>query len=673
MMFRSLLLAALVSAATTDAFTELRFKEYAGPYAYGLRVASPWPDGGELILNLPEHLERKPGGHGVLRHNDKKPLGHWQVSENGKSAVLDLPSSTIPGVWVFGTANVVSSDRIELSIRISNDSDRALEAVKPLYCHHYASLPGFPQAVRDDRQDFDNFQHTYAVLDGDIVRLSDVRTKEPQTLRKGGTVKGCQQKDTLLERHGGLVAEGVDAAITAVTASDGKRKLVVAWTPGKSVFSNVYIPCLHADPYYGEIASGQSVTATGIVILSEDPLQQLLSGLVAEGFGRYEEVKISSGSHTDQPYLQESPPTCPAAREMPLNIDRADASVVNATVTGMMLHSPELFNTVEDYYNPRLQRLRDEYKLDAVTGDSGSEFERMLRLRNWVHTRWPIDNDQSFSGDTFAILEEAKKGAGFYCTHSSRVQHAAMTAMGYVVRNLGVDCNHEELNRSTHHGVNEVWSNDYGKWILLDAKYDVHYESDGLPLSALEIHEAVRRDGGRDVIKVQGPHRRPVPMKGFGYPASSVFGYWWVAYRVRQNMFTQPHWSGGSRLVIFDNEAFRNTVWFRGGADGSLSPHWAYRAGAFVPTSDRQQIEWTPGVPGLRVRQVSTGILEVRVRSTTPNFKTYLIRIDDGAEQSILDGRLRWHLNKGQNVLEVRSINLFGVSGPEVKAKVQYK
>ena len=108
-----------------------------------------------------------------------------------------------------------------------------------------------------------------------------------------------------------------------------------------------------------------------------------------------------------------------------------------------------------------------------------SEFQKLLKLRHWVHSRWPIDNDQNFSGDAFAILEKAKTGAGFHCTHSMRVQHAVMTAMGYVVRDLGVDSDHLVFGKSNHHGVNEVWSNEYAKWVLLDAKYDIHLRTCG--------------------------------------------------------------------------------------------------------------------------------------------------------------------------------------------------
>lgn len=359
--------------------------------------------------------------------------------------------------------------------------------------------------------------------------------------------------------------------------------------------------------------------------------------------------------------------------QRPLKIDGATDAIVRATLTGPRFYAPEVFAAIEDYHNPRLKRLRDEHGLDKVVVGEPNEFRRFLKLRHWVHTRWPIDNDQKEGGDAFAILEKAKTGAGFHCSHSLAVQHAVMVSMGFVARDLGVDRNHEDLGRSTHHGVNEVWSNLYAKWVLLDAKYDIHFERDGIPLSVLELHEAVRADGGKGIVKVQGIERRQAPMDSPDAPEGNVRGYWWISYYLRSTPFTEPHWSGGSRLLTFDSDAFRNTTWYRGGKDEKLTKHWAYAANAFIATRNRHEIEWTPGVPDLRARQVAPGELEVQLRSATPNFKTYLARVNGGPWKPISGDRARWALRTGENRFEVRTQNLSGVEGPVVSAAVEYK
>lgn len=353
----------------------------------------------------------------------------------------------------------------------------------------------------------------------------------------------------------------------------------------------------------------------------------------------------------------------------PLHIEDADGSIVKATIRGPEFAASNLFVGVEDPASPLVKRLREDYRLDEVVAGETSEFRKLLKLRHWVHSRWHIDNDQNFNGDVFAILEKAKAGEGFNCSHAMKVQHAVMTAMGFVVRDLGVQCNTEEYPDGFHHGVNEVWSNELGKWVLMDGEYDFHFERDGQVLSALDAHEAARRDGGQDVVKVQGLERTVVPMKGLGFPFTSVIGYWWTAYHVRQNTFTQPT-GNESRMVIFDNDAFRQTTWYRKRGDNVLRKHWAYDAKAFVPTTQRGQIEWTPGVPELQVRQTTPGQLEVRITSITPNLKATRFRTDSGDWQTLDDGRVAWKLKDGDNRLDVRTRNLFDVDGPIVTAAV---
>ena len=388
----------------------------------------------------------------------------------------------------------------------------------------------------------------------------------------------------------------------------------------------------------------------------------------AKGENKVPEGISPANSESLQPSIVEvDQPKLPTPR--PLRIEGASEANLRATVTGPEFHAPELFQGFEDYYQPRLKRLREDYYLDKVVEGDANEFRQILKLRHWVHSRWPIDNDQNFSGDAFAILEKAKTGAGFHCAHSMTVQQAVLSAMGYVARYVLVDRNHEDLGRSVHHGVNEVWSNDYAKWVLLDAKYDIHFERDGVPLSALELHEAVRADGGRGIVMVQGVERHVVPMGDPQPHEASIRSYWWVCYPQRQNPFTQPHFAARERLVIFDNAAFRSSTWQRDQGAG-LAPHWAYAAGAFVPTLDRTQIEWTPGVVELRARQTATAELEVQIRSATPNLQAYVVRFNGGQPQTVTEGRVQWELHDGENSLEVRSRNLFGVLGPSLLAAV---
>src|SRR4051794_7638752 len=79
-----------------------------------------------------------------------------------------------------------------------------------------------------------------------------------------------------------------------------------------------------------------------------------------------------------------------------------------AEIRGPQFHGPPSSEEFEDFSSPAIARLRKEYRLDDVVRGETSEFQKQLKLRHWVHSRWPIDNDQKFSGDVFAILGKAK-------------------------------------------------------------------------------------------------------------------------------------------------------------------------------------------------------------------------------------------------------------------------
>ena len=57
------------------------------------------------------------------------------------------------------------------------------------------------------------------------------------------------------------------------------RKMVVFWTPGKNLLSNPAIPCIHADPYFGDLKPGESRSARGVLIFTRTSLEKLVEEL----------------------------------------------------------------------------------------------------------------------------------------------------------------------------------------------------------------------------------------------------------------------------------------------------------------------------------------------------------------------------------------------------------
>ena len=104
------------------------------------------------------------------------------------------------------------------------------------------------------------------------------------------------------------------------------------------------------------------------------------------------------------------------AKTCRIEIQNKLPNILKAEVTGLEFHGPYWFSGFEDYYNPRLREIRRKYRIDGAVRGETNEWRKILKLRNWVKSRWHVDNGQSRGGDAFDILELAKQGHGFHCS-----------------------------------------------------------------------------------------------------------------------------------------------------------------------------------------------------------------------------------------------------------------
>lgn len=327
----------------------------------------------------------------------------------------------------------------------------------------------------------------------------------------------------------------------------------------------------------------------------------------------------------------------------------------------------ELFRAFENFYSPRIRELKSRYGLDAVVAGETDEWKRILLLRHWIRSNIEIENRNPTQtrGDTFAILDAALKGGKFHCTHFSIVQHAVLNSFGYVTRRLG--CGPGLKDDGGHHGVNEVWVNSFCKWVLIDAKYDAHFEKNGIPLSALEIRDEVWRDGAQSVVRIAGPDCKPMkPNPKTGAWETRPTTYRWCSWETDTNRFTTFPARNTSTLVMLEDEIFRSNTWYRDG-----NPQWSYNTPYLIATTRRDWIEWTPNVITSKVT-IEGDKAHVFLSSCTPNFKSFQRKSKDGIWRDC-DEKIELLLQKqGRNRFSSRTINLFGVTGPEHHIEMAY-
>ena len=324
----------------------------------------------------------------------------------------------------------------------------------------------------------------------------------------------------------------------------------------------------------------------------------------------------------------------------------------------------KVFLSFEDLRSPKFETLKAKYQLDTVFHGEENEFKRILLLRHWIKTVISIeDHSEHYSGEGYAegILDAALKGEGFHCGHFMKVQNGIMNAYGYVTRTLGAGPG-VQGGPDGHHGINEIWLNEYNKWFLSDAKYDHHFEKDGIPLSALEIRDEYIKNKAADIVKVKGPKRKITgidPETGTSKERSAQT-YTWIEWHTYNNMFTVwPDFE--TMLNMYDDEYFRTHTWIWEG-----KPHWAYNTEFIKLIEDRDAIEWTPNTISSNV-QINEKTAQIELTTDTPNLKEYQMKeLPLGEWQAVAD-TLKLKLKKNKYELIFRTVNLANVTGPEHK------
>ncbi len=321
------------------------------------------------------------------------------------------------------------------------------------------------------------------------------------------------------------------------------------------------------------------------------------------------------------------------------------------------------FQEFEDMSHPGFQHLIEKYQLDTVFHGETDEFKRILLLRHWIKSVIKIDDHGDpypGGGSAEGILDAALEGQGFHCGHYMIVQNGIMNAYGYVTRTLGAGPG-VEGGPSGHHGINEIWLNDYSKWFLSDAKYDHHFEKESIPLSALEIRDAYLKNKAADIIKVKGPDRLLTdkdPETGTSKERSTQT-YTWIEYHTNNDMFTA--WPNHETLLsMYEDEYFKSHTWFWG--DG---PHWAYEKPDFMRlVKDRDAIDWTPNTIASEIL-IEGDVAEIKLNSEKPNLKEYQMKVMPSEEWEKVDDLVSVTLSKKRHEMYFRTVNLLGVTGPE--------
>lgn len=304
----------------------------------------------------------------------------------------------------------------------------------------------------------------------------------------------------------------------------------------------------------------------------------------------------------------------------------------------------------------RLLDLRRNERLDDVVAGARNDLERFERLTSWARSQFePGDPDPYPLNNGIAILHDIRSGKtqGFCAQYTFLLADALKSFGEFTLRYVEL-----ESESGAGHFALEAWSNDLGRWILLDPLNAAIYLKAQAPQSAFELHEALL--GGRSAeisIRALPFQGKPITRE----PAALLALFYNVAVSTRNDFARLDH-----PLTIPERE--RIFVRF---ADARCAP---FRHLDFRLTTMRRD-EFQPAMNQVAIESAADSEravlhLTFSTRGTCPHFSNYRVRIGERPWANA-GSQLAWSLAPGENVLEVRTVNVFEVLGPVFRIRVR--
>ncbi len=322
----------------------------------------------------------------------------------------------------------------------------------------------------------------------------------------------------------------------------------------------------------------------------------------------------------------------------------------------------------DTYDNPKLKQLREQYHLDEVVAPGKDEFERQILLLDWVNHRFKkFGKPSSDARGALKILQAIDEGNSFFCSHYGDVFVSAAASMGWVDRILALRRPDNIGSGSTEHTSTEIWSNQYGKWIMFDPTFAMTIEKDGVPLSAYEFRQEWFYHGGQDLVFVLDKERKryrksDLPVFRNRYPGfgdlvldgGALNVYAFIGYVPNTNIM-DAGLNYGQMFITKDNVC-DGTQWHKrmAPANPATDPYFPIDQAALTLTPNGQ------------------ASVKVTLKTMTPNFRTYVAQID-GEQWKPVGDSFAWSLHSGRNQLLTKSVNQFGVDGPVSTAEIVVK
>ena len=311
-----------------------------------------------------------------------------------------------------------------------------------------------------------------------------------------------------------------------------------------------------------------------------------------------------------------------------------------------------IYETADAEY---LLRFREAYALDNLVQNAPSQYEAMIKLGAWIGTRWDHGIDPLVGSrhacDPTELVAAGERGAKYWCEIAARITVQAASPLGWPARVITVSRN----GYNWDHGVAELWSDDFGKWFVMDTDFNIVYESNGVPLSAFELSRegyALQQTGNLNIRAITPP--KP------SLPVADLIPYYrYIHVDLRNDWCSRPLRRGSP-------------------AGGDMATWWTARPDmpplltAKHRVDDADSFDWTlntVAISAIGAHRLDDGYLylEVVLSAESPVFSHFETSLNNAPWKPVQGDTDSWTLESGEHFIAARMVTTSGGKGKETR------
>jgi len=328
----------------------------------------------------------------------------------------------------------------------------------------------------------------------------------------------------------------------------------------------------------------------------------------------------------------------------------------------------------EPWDRPEFGEVRGRESLDEVVKNCRTEFQRQVMLLNYANFRFNYLHPMTdFPAWTSAcILDRIDRiGTGGMCIQYNNLLMGFLLAYGYQTRLITIP----------GHEICEVWSDEFRKWVYMDASHVNQYIFDRkthIPQNILENHftylETFPPDGPLDWMKLDNlkeydPEKLPTNRGSLTHHEAKNGAYssanrpLFFRTLPRNNYYEKPYpmpLTHGNTWWPWDG--YLN--WY----DDMTPPMRQYS------NFTNRERDMYPDLNTVHIHATTAyarDMIFLNFESYTPNMDRFEVNFnEEGWKES--GKKCTWFLVSGENTLRVRAVSKLGVKGHESKAVVRY-